>query len=169
MPVDHVRFAQQKGIKIVMAELLTGAGSRSKTQLQVQKFISRAVERVAPSYFVAAFNWESYRLADAVIANTPWQAYLMNYLFGAPKERIHIVANGVEEIFLNAPGTARKKGRSPRLRCHHHRTQTGSGTGGGRRACQNTTLDHRPGLCRFRFLRSKIFHIGATTFGNHSL
>ncbi len=107
MPVDHVRFAQQKGIKIVMAELLTGAGSRSKTQLQVQKFISRAVERVAPSYFVAAFNWESYRLADAVIANTPWQAYLMNYLFGAPKERIHIVANGVEEIFLNAPGTAR--------------------------------------------------------------
>jgi glycosyltransferase involved in cell wall biosynthesis len=56
---------------------------------------------------VAAFNWESYRLADAIIANTPWQAQLMNYLLGARKERIRVVANGVEEVFLNAPEAAR--------------------------------------------------------------
>jgi glycosyltransferase involved in cell wall biosynthesis len=37
-----------------------------------------------------------------VIANTPWEAHLMTYLFAAPQERIHIVPNGVEKIFLNS-------------------------------------------------------------------
>ena len=36
MPADHVRLAQQKGIKVVMAELLTATGSRSPRQLLLQ-------------------------------------------------------------------------------------------------------------------------------------
>jgi glycosyltransferase involved in cell wall biosynthesis len=109
MPAGNIRLAQQKKIKVVIAELLTGPGSRSSPQLRLQKIISRAVERLAPRSFTAAFNWDSYRLADAVIANTPWEAHLMNHLFDAPKERIHVVPNGVEEIFLNSPAAAREK------------------------------------------------------------
>jgi glycosyltransferase involved in cell wall biosynthesis len=101
MSAEHIRLAQQKNIKVVMGELLTAQGSRTPRQLRVQKTISRFVERLAPGSFAAAFNWESYRLADAVIALTPWEAHLMQYLFDAPKERVHVVANGVEEIFLN--------------------------------------------------------------------
>jgi len=109
MPAGHIRLAQQKKIKVVIAELLTAQGSRSQPQLRLQKIISRTVERLAPRSFTAAFNWDSYRIADAVIANTPWEAHLMNYLFDAPKARIHVVANGVEEVFLDSPVAARGK------------------------------------------------------------
>ena len=102
MPSGHIRLAHQKKLPVVMGELLTGTGSRSRLQLRLQKFISRTVECLAPRNFAAAFNWESYRLADAIIANTPWEAYLMAYLFNAPQERIHIVPNGVEKIFFNS-------------------------------------------------------------------
>ena len=107
MPAEHIKLAQQKGIKIVMGELLTAQGSRSHSQLRLQKFISRTVERLAPRSFTAAFNWQSYQLADAVIAMTPWEKNLMNYLFGAPFEKIFIVPNGVEEVFLTAPKAER--------------------------------------------------------------
>jgi glycosyltransferase involved in cell wall biosynthesis len=107
MPAEQIRLAQQKKIKVVIAELLTAQGSRSPSQLRLQKIISRTVERLAPRSFTAAFNWDSYRLADAIIANTPWEAHLMHVLFDAPKARIHIVPNGVEEIFRQSPATAR--------------------------------------------------------------
>ena len=107
MPAELIKLARQKNIKVVTAELLTAQGSRSPAQLRRQKFISRVVERLAPRSFTAAFNWDSYRLADACVALTPWEAHLMHYLFDAPKERIHVVPNGIEEIFLNAPPAAR--------------------------------------------------------------
>jgi glycosyltransferase involved in cell wall biosynthesis len=103
MPAEHIKLAQQKNIKVVIGELLTAQGSRSQSQLRLQKFISRTVERLAPRSFTAAFNWDSYQLADAVIAMTPWEKHLMNFLFDAPLEKIFIVPNGVEEGFLNAP------------------------------------------------------------------
>ena len=107
MPVEQVQLAQAKGIKVVMAELLTTAGSRSPRQLLIQRQISRAYERFMPRLFVAPFQWDSYRLADAVVALTPWEGHLMHYLFGAPRERIHIVPNGVEEVFLKSPPRTR--------------------------------------------------------------
>jgi glycosyltransferase involved in cell wall biosynthesis len=113
MPADHIRLAQQKGIKVIIGELLTAQGSRTPAQLRLQKSISRCVQRFAPASFAAAFNWEAYRRADACIALTPWEAHLMNYLFDAPGERIHVVTNGVEEVFLNAP----KAPRGPWLIC----------------------------------------------------
>lgn len=107
MPAGHIKLAHQKNLPVVIGELLTGAGSRSGFQLRLQKFISCTVQRLAPRNFTAAFNWESYQLADAVIANTSWEAHLMTYLFAASPERIHIVPNGVEDIFLNSPSSTR--------------------------------------------------------------
>ena len=109
MPAEHIKLAQQKGIKVIIGELLTAQGSRSPAQLRLQKFITRTVERLAPRSFTAAFNWDSYRLADAVIAMTPWEKHLMNFLFDAPLEKIFIVPNGVEEVFPTAPKTGRGK------------------------------------------------------------
>ncbi len=107
MPASRIELAHQKGIKVVMAELLTAPGSRSRMQLRLQKIINRTLESIAPEHFVAAFNWQSYRLADACIALTPWEARLMTYLFGAPRESVHVVPNGVEEVFLQAPPAER--------------------------------------------------------------
>jgi glycosyltransferase involved in cell wall biosynthesis len=106
---QYIAFAHGLGSKVVIAQLLTEQGSRSRLHLRLQKFIRRAAEHLAPRHLIAAFNWHAYRLADACIANTGWEAHLMNYLFGAPKERIHVVPNGVEEIFLNSPPAPRGK------------------------------------------------------------
>jgi glycosyltransferase involved in cell wall biosynthesis len=108
-PASHIEFAHGKGMKYVMAELLTGQGSRSLAQLRIQRLVTRAVELGLPGMFRAAFNWESYRTADALVALTAWEARLMQMMFGAPAEKIHVVPNGVEEIFLNAP--ARERGK----------------------------------------------------------
>ena len=54
-----------------------------------------------------AYNWKSYPLADACIALTPWEGHLLSYLFGARPETVHVVPNGVEEIFLRSPPVKR--------------------------------------------------------------
>lgn len=107
MSAEQVRFARQKKIPVVMAELLTAQGSRSRSQLRRQKFISRAVARFAPRTFVAAFNWDAYRLADALVALTPWEKWLMEYLFEAAPEKVFVVPNGVEPVFFQSPPAVR--------------------------------------------------------------
>jgi len=107
MNADHIQLAQQKGIKVVIGELLTAQGSRSPAQLRLQKTINRFLQHFAPRSFTAAFNWQSYRLADAVVAMTPWERHLMHFMYDAPLEKIVIVPNGVEEVFLTAPQAER--------------------------------------------------------------
>ncbi len=109
MPAIHAALARQKGIKIVMAELLTGQGSRSHSQLRLQKIIKRIMEHIAPRHFIASFSWESYQLADACVALTSWEAHLMRYLFDAPAENVHVVPNGVEDVFFQSPVAQRGK------------------------------------------------------------
>jgi glycosyltransferase involved in cell wall biosynthesis len=113
MPVDHIRFAQRKNIRTVMAELLTAQGSRSASQLRRQKMISRLIARLVPRSFISAFNWDSYRMANAFVALTSWEKQLMEYLFNATPEKVFVVPNGVEEIFFQAP----KCERGPWLVC----------------------------------------------------
>jgi len=107
MPADHIRFAHKKKMKVVMAELLTAQGSRSMNQLRVQKLVSRVMAGLAPRSFTAAFNWNSYRLADAFIALTPWEKRLMEYLFDADPGKTFVVPNGVEPEFFNSPPSPR--------------------------------------------------------------
>jgi len=109
MPSVQIELAHQKGIKVVMAELLTAQGSRSRSQLRLQKIIKRIMEHIAPRHFIASFSWESYQLADACVALTSWEAHLMRYLFGAPAENVHVVPNGVEDVFFQSPVAQRGK------------------------------------------------------------
>ena len=109
MPAEQIKLAHQKGIKVVMAELLTAQGSRSQSQLRAQKIAIRAAKLIMPRHLMAAFNWNAYHLADASIANTAWEAHLMKYIFGAPKERVLVVPNGVEDVFFQSPVAQRGK------------------------------------------------------------
>lgn len=107
MPVDQIHFARQKKIKIVLANLLTAQGSQTAWQRGVRRAFRWAVEHGAPHAIAAAFGWEPYRLADACIALTAWEKYLMAYKFGASPENIFVVPNGVEDPFFHAPATPR--------------------------------------------------------------
>lgn len=107
LQISILRFAQSKGVKLVLAELLTAQGSRSSGRLALQRLATRGMQRFLPELITGNFNWESYRAADACLANTSWEAHLMHYLFGAPKTRIHVVPNGVEEVFFNSKASER--------------------------------------------------------------
>jgi len=104
---DYIAFAHRQGCKIVVAELLTAPGSRSRGALALQKYLTTVLRHSLPAAFTARMAWDAYRLADACIANTDWEAHLMNYLFGALTERVHVVPNGVEEVFLNSAPAVR--------------------------------------------------------------
>jgi glycosyltransferase involved in cell wall biosynthesis len=108
-PAFHIHCAHQKGMKFVMAELLTGQGSRSLAQLRLQRLITRLIKCMVPGTFTGAFNWESYCAADAFVALTGWEARLMRMLFDAPSGQIHVVPNGVEQEFFDASPRQRGK------------------------------------------------------------
>lgn len=107
IPESLVQLAHQKGMKVVMAELLTGQGSRSKAVLKTQQLFARAAETVLRGRVSYRLGWDSYRLVDAIIALTQWEASLMNWLFNALPEKIHVVPNGVEDAFFQVPKATR--------------------------------------------------------------
>jgi glycosyltransferase involved in cell wall biosynthesis len=97
-----MRLAQDKGIKVVMADLLTEQGSRSPGRVRAQRWVSRFLKMTMPGLATRAFDWESYRLADACVALTAHEARLMTYQFEAPPEKVHVIPNGVEDVFLQS-------------------------------------------------------------------
>jgi len=107
IPIQMCRLAQAKGMKVVMADLLTGQGSRSDLRLGLERVIRRVVTPVVPRAVAAHFHWESYRIADACVAGTPREAQIMKDAFRAPPERVHVVPNGVEEVFFESPAVPR--------------------------------------------------------------
>jgi hypothetical protein len=113
VPTTILLCAQQKGMKVVQAELLTEQGSRSEARIRLQKILTHAMKRALPPVVVAALEWESYRLADACIALTSWEARLMADLFGATPARIHVIPNGTEAVFRES----RPSRRGPWLVC----------------------------------------------------
>ncbi len=107
MPTHLVELAHGKGIRVVQSELLTAPGSRTRGQLRRQRWIMKLFARTLPGQFLNSFRWQTYQRADALIALTSWEAWLMQYLFAAPAGRVHVVPNGVEEVFRRAPAVER--------------------------------------------------------------
>ena len=107
MPVDQIQFAQQKKIKVVLANLLTAQGSQTPLQRGARRAFRWGVEHFAPLTVARAFGWENYRIADACFALTPWEKHLMAYKFGAAPEKIFVIPNGVEAPFFQSPKVPR--------------------------------------------------------------
>jgi glycosyltransferase involved in cell wall biosynthesis len=106
-PETYVFMAQQKGMKVVVAELLTELGARPAPLRVVQKGVIKISKRLLPAFFKARMGWESYTQADAVISLTPWEAKMAREIFDVPAARTHVVPNGVEEVFLNSQARSR--------------------------------------------------------------
>jgi glycosyltransferase involved in cell wall biosynthesis len=100
---SHIDFAHAKGMRYVMSELLTGQGSRSRTQLLVQAAIEKGLRAAVPPTFLANFRWDAYARADAVVVLTAWEAEVVRMLFGTPDAQLHVVPNGVEPEFYRQP------------------------------------------------------------------
>jgi len=109
LPTPTLQLAREKGMKVVLFDLLTEHGSRSRGRHLFHKTMIRVLRRVLPRSFTLSFNWDSYRLTDACVALTPVEGELMKELFGAPAERVHVVPNGVEDVFLESRAAERGK------------------------------------------------------------
>ncbi len=107
MPTYVLELAQSKGMRVVMADLLTAMGSRPMWRIRTQRWVMRVVRKVLPRQMQLALSWESYPLANACTALTGWEAFLIRYLYDVPAERVHVVPNGVEEVFFNSPPAPR--------------------------------------------------------------
>jgi glycosyltransferase involved in cell wall biosynthesis len=103
----YVDQAQRKGIRVVMAQLLTGLGSRSIRALPFQKAAIMLARKSLPGMITYPFAWDVFQKVDAAIALTDWEAHLMTYMFGAQKGNVHVVPNGVEEVFFGSNPTPR--------------------------------------------------------------
>ena len=101
----YLTFARSKGLKVLIAELLTGLGSRKPWARRLQRTVIATLRR---SYFFDRMGWQSYQLADGAVALTTWEAQLMHEVFEAPTDRVHVVPNGVEEVFLQAAQPAER-------------------------------------------------------------
>ena len=101
-PLPLTILAQQKGMKVVLADLLTAQGSRPRWKHWLHRAAQRVLRATLPASLTAGVTSESYRVADACCALTPWEAHLMRFIFGAPSERVHVLPNGVEAEFFQA-------------------------------------------------------------------
>jgi glycosyltransferase involved in cell wall biosynthesis len=103
----YVMMAHNKGMRVVLAELLTGLGSRSRRVLPFQKAVISLARTALPAMITGRFSWDVYSMVEASIAGTPWEAHLMSYMYGAPAAKVRVVPNGVEEVFRQIPAASR--------------------------------------------------------------
>jgi len=113
----YIDFAQAKGMKVVVAELLTAQGSRSDGARFLQKSLMRFSKMVLPASFQDKLAWDAYQKADAFVALTTWEAFLMQSMFDADPAKIHVIPNGVEEIFFQPRPAENQKPESDYLVC----------------------------------------------------
>ena len=102
VPFDLIDLARKKGMKVVFSDFLGNVAARPGWRIAAQQTVVRALQPLLPASRVAGLNWDSYRHADACIALTPAEAELMRNIFGAPEERVHVVLNGVEDVFFQS-------------------------------------------------------------------
>jgi glycosyltransferase involved in cell wall biosynthesis len=114
--IVYIDFAHDKKIKVIVAELLTGLGSRPLLARYAQSLIMYVAQLVLPKIFMLRLGWETYKRADGFMANTTWEAHLMSSMFGTDPKKIVVIANGVEDVFFPSKDEPRKT-RSDYLVC----------------------------------------------------
>ena len=107
LPTHTMMAAQQKGMKVVMAPILSHLGARPPWKRFLQKLAIKSIRKIGPPGTGGAFDWDSYLLADANVALTSYEASLMIEIFGAPARRVHVMPNGVEDVFLQSQPVSR--------------------------------------------------------------
>lgn len=107
--VSYIELAHAKNIRVVMTELLGGLAARRPIFRTTQRALIWTSRKILPKAFTAKLAWESYKMADAIIALTAYEAHLMAEMFDADSSKTHVVPNGVETVFLESVKVERGK------------------------------------------------------------
>lgn len=102
---DIVEYAQKKGMKVVVEQVLTGLVSRPLWKRQAQKLFKIFLENFAPAMMTDAYGWRSFRMIDMHFVPSPHDASVVRHMFDVDPAKIQIVPYGVDDEFLNVkPG-----------------------------------------------------------------
>jgi glycosyltransferase involved in cell wall biosynthesis len=104
---NEVDAAKAKGIKIIVAQLFTGVGSRPPWKLALQGMAFGLGRKLLRGEARFRLGWDAFLKADACVALTPFEGRLLTSIYGVEPERVHIVPNGIEEAFLQSAPTER--------------------------------------------------------------
>ena len=104
-------------MKIIVAELHSALGSRSTGARFLQKSVMQVAKAAMPSSFLSKLAWDAYQKADAFVANTAWEASLMRDMFGAEPDKVHVVPNGVEDVFFQSAAEKQQRPEGKFLVC----------------------------------------------------
>lgn len=96
---SSIRFAHEKGFKVVMTDLLDQTASRSRQRLFVQRSVIQATKRFVPN-LTGRFTWGIYRELDAMIFVVGHEWEVAKYLFDAHPERGYVIPHGLENEAL---------------------------------------------------------------------
>lgn len=108
LPRPLLEHARLKGLKVVVADLLGAQGARPRSRLRVETIIRRVAESAARRAG-GDVSWSTYRQADACIALTAWEAELLTRSFGVEGSKVHVVPNGVDDVFFETPPVPRQE------------------------------------------------------------
>lgn len=97
--MSHIRFAHEKGIKVIMTDLLDQTASRSRSRLFLQRNVARTIRKLAPG-LAGAFSWDIYRELDAMVFAVGHEWEVAKYLFDANPQRGSIIPHGLEPVAL---------------------------------------------------------------------
>jgi glycosyltransferase involved in cell wall biosynthesis len=101
VPIYLLQLAKRKGMRVVSSALEGGLGAKSPLYKLVLRTARRALSRAAPGAD-QALTWDCFRLSDASIALTAWEAHLLQELFHVRPTSLYRIPNGVEEVFLSS-------------------------------------------------------------------
>ena len=109
-PLPHeIEFAHAKGIKVVVAQLFTGVGSRPPWRLALQKGAFGVGRKMLPGEMRFRLGWDALTEADACVTGTRLEAGLLTSIYGVDPKRVHVVPNGIEDVFLNCAPAQRDR------------------------------------------------------------
>jgi len=98
---QHVRFAHEKGFKVVMTESLDQTASRSRARLFAQRQVTRLAQAVLGG-LTARLAWDAYPELDAAVYVVRHELETARYLFDVPVDRGHIIPHGLDSEALAA-------------------------------------------------------------------
>lgn len=105
----YVDYCHRKGLKFILSDLRTGLGSRARWKIVAHRILVEIAQCSMPRLVLGKLGWDVYPRVDAAIALTSWEKHLMVDVFGAPRERVHVIPNGVEDVFFDSPVKDRGK------------------------------------------------------------
>ena len=93
--MSAIRFAHEKGFKVVMTDILDQTASRTPSRLFVQRAARRVIRKLSPG-LAGAFSWDIYRELDGIVFITGHEGEVAKYLFDASPERTGVIPHGLE-------------------------------------------------------------------------